>query len=314
MFHIVDGESTGGTLRWAGFSKDDILRWRDALYDGPVPAGLSLRQLSRLRSRFWTNGRTTTDFDERDAALADCADYNQIVLWFGSDCTLCQLDLIQVLSWFREHKKNPIQLSWVLEHGGCLPREKIPEALSKRRPITSHQMALAAKVWKAFRSPSPEPLNRLLKSDLRAIPGLRRAILSMMQEYPWKRDGLSRLERKLLRSVRTRGDTPAAFAVGDVLVRESVGDVLLFDMLRRFVKAPHPLLQYAEPFAGKFGSYQFNSAKLRLTETGLRVLAGKDDNIALNGIDRWIGGIHLRGHRVRWRWDQRVHRVASVPS
>src|SRR2546422_11602165 len=39
----------------AGFRKNgEILPWRDALYTGPVPRGLTLRQLSRLRSRFWT--------------------------------------------------------------------------------------------------------------------------------------------------------------------------------------------------------------------------------------------------------------------
>jgi hypothetical protein len=314
MFHIVDGESTGGTLRVAGFRSGEILVWRDALYTGPVPAELSLRQLSRLRSRFWTKGRSTTEFDKRDVALPHHANHDQIVLWFGSRCTLCQLSLMQLLSWFRERKVNSGRLSWVQEHGGCIPPEKMLAALSSRRPITSSQMALSVRVWKAFRSASPELLNRLLKSDLGAIPGIRRAILWVLQEYPWKRDGLSRLERKLLRSFRTRGDAQAAIAVGAVPTQESVGDLLLFDMLRKFVAARHPLLQYAEPFNGKFNSYQFNSAKLRLTETGRRVLAGKDDHVALNGIDRWTGGVHLRGHRARWRWDPQLHRVASVPS
>jgi hypothetical protein len=25
--------------------------------------------------------------------------------------------------------------------------------------------------------------------------------------------------------------------------------------------------------------------------------------VALNGVDRWIGGVHLRGRQVPWRWD-----------
>src|SRR2546422_4361370 len=83
VLHIVDGESTGGSLRQAGFRKNgDILPWRDALYTGPVPRGLTLRQLSRLRSRFWTR-RSLTEFDRRDAALARHADYEEVVLWFG---------------------------------------------------------------------------------------------------------------------------------------------------------------------------------------------------------------------------------------
>jgi hypothetical protein len=42
---------------------------------------------------------------------------------------------------------------------------------------------------------------------------------------------------------------------------------------------------------------------LRLTSAGAQVLAGDADQIALNGIDRWIGGVHLQGHHVPWRWD-----------
>ena len=45
--HIVDGESSGGSLR--GFlTKPQILEWRDALYDGPVPGNVSLHKLRML--------------------------------------------------------------------------------------------------------------------------------------------------------------------------------------------------------------------------------------------------------------------------
>src|SRR5205823_6404731 len=101
ILHIVDGESTGGALRQAGFLKNgDILPWRDALYTGPVPRGLTLRQLSRLRSRFWT-GKSITEFDKRDAVLARHADYEEVVLWFGPT-SICQLSLVQLLTWFGE--------------------------------------------------------------------------------------------------------------------------------------------------------------------------------------------------------------------
>jgi hypothetical protein len=67
--HVVDGESAGGTLRGAGFRKNgEILVWRDALKTEPIPPGLTLRHLSRLRSRFWTEGKSAAEFDERDPA------------------------------------------------------------------------------------------------------------------------------------------------------------------------------------------------------------------------------------------------------
>lgn len=87
--------------------------------------------------------------------------------------------------------------------------------------------------------------------------------------------------------------------------------MLLFDMLRSFVIAAHPLLRCSQEFSGKIDTWHFNSSMLTLTDTGRRVLAGKADQIALNGIDRWIGGVHLQGNRLRWRWDERAQRIVA---
>ena len=52
---------------------------------------------------------------------------------------------------------------------------------------------------------------------------------------------------------------------------------------------------------------------VRLTDTGARVLAGEADQVALNGIDRWIGGVHLQGHHVPWRWDDGTETIIHLP-
>ena len=72
-----------------------------------------------------------------------------------------------------------------------------------------------------------------------------------------------------------------------------------------------PLLRFAESFNGRFRSYRFNGSKIGITDTGRRVLAGKADHVTLNGINRWIGGVHLLGNRVRWRWDERIQEIVS---
>ena len=312
QLHIVDGESTGGSLRVAGFHKDGyLLPWRDSLDSGPVPRGLTLRHLSRLRSRFWT-GKSTTAFDQRDAALARHADYEEIVLWFGAT-PVCQLSLIQLLAWLGERGRIKQGLSLVSAYGGWLRPEQLLQAYAARQPVTSAQKRLGGRAWLAFCSPSPVALSRLLTTDLRPLPELRDTMSFMLQEYPERHSGLSRLEQKLLRTVQSLGVTAPAFAVGSTSLRtEMVGDGFLFDMLRTFVRARHPLLRFAEPFTGKLDSYQFNGSKITVTDAGQRVLAGKADHVALNGINRWIGGVHLLGHRVRWRWDERLHRMVSA--
>ena len=58
-------------------------------------------------------------------------------------------------------------------------------------------------------------------------------------------------------------------------------------------QGPHPLLRLDRP-----GRPVERTTGVRLTDTGARMLAGEADQIALNGIDRWIGGVQIRLPRV----------------
>jgi hypothetical protein len=79
--------------------------------------------------------------------------------------------------------------------------------------------------------------------------------------------------------------------------RPFLGDTWAFDRLTRMTTAATPLLEDAAP--------------LRLTEAGRDVLNGQADHVALNGIDRWIGGVHLSGTDVPWRWDEGTESVTA---
>jgi hypothetical protein len=41
-----------------------------------------------------------------------------------------------------------------------------------------------------------------------------------------------------------------------------------------------------------------------ITERGQAAIAGAEDFVAKNGIDLWLGGIHLQGREAAWRWDE----------
>jgi hypothetical protein len=41
-----------------------------------------------------------------------------------------------------------------------------------------------------------------------------------------------------------------------------------------------------------------------ITEVGRSVIEGRADHIELNGIDQWLGGVHLKGVKAAWRWDR----------
>jgi hypothetical protein len=53
---------------------------------------------------------------------------------------------------------------------------------------------------------------------------------------------------------------------------------------------------------------------LSITEAGRAVLEGRADRIALCGIDRWVGGVHLRPGDRLWRWDMRARSIVPPQS
>jgi hypothetical protein len=87
-----------------------------------------------------------------------------------------------------------------------------------------------------------------------------------------------------------------------------MGDTACFARMGKMAQGPHPLLSLHPP-----GRPVQRATGLHLTDTGARVLAGQADHIALNGINRWIGGVHLHGHDVPWRWDDGTEAIIHLP-
>ena len=57
------------------------------------------------------------------------------------------------------------------------------------------------------------------------------------------------------------------------------------------------------PRAGGSAAAAFWARRAELTDEGHAVLEGRADLIRLRGIDRWIGGVHLRADIGIWRRD-----------
>ena len=90
--------------------------------------------------------------------------------------------------------------------------------------------------------------------------------------------------------------------------RPFMGDLGVFQLIHRLAAARVPLVAI-EPGAP---GLDFGDRTLRLTEAGREVLGGRQDAVALNGIDEWRGGVHLLGHdRSPWRWDARAKTLVS---
>ena len=174
-----------------------------------------------------------------------------------------------------------------------------------RRPLGRS----AARAWTALRAPDPLRLGSIVRTPSPELRFLGEAFDRLSREYPSTRDGLSLTERRILAAIAEGAETAGAAFVrtGAREARPFLGDTWCFDKMTRFVAAPVPLLD-AEP--GPVARH----TRLRVTDAGRRVLDGQEDHVALNGVDRWIGGVHVKGHEVPWRWNEGTESITAARS
>ena len=293
MLHLTNGDSV--CLGDAGVP-GEVLVWADVLHEGPVPAGLSLEELSEERGRFLQQPGV---FRERDQRLSDFHRHDEVVLWFEHDL-FDQLLLIQLLDWFRTQDRGRTKVTCILtaEYLGPMRPERLASLFPTRRIVTAGEFSLAQKAWKVFRSSDPMEMERFLSSDTRALPHLEAAFRRHLQQFPSVHNGLSRTERQILESAACGIHDPAGLFRAHQSLEEAIflGDTTFFQYIEMLREARFPLLDQ----------------NLWVTPTGYQVLTGARDAVRLNGIDRWLGGVHLEGTVVRWRWDERSGRLTEL--
>ena len=323
LLHVANGTCTTRLIEAAGLSGTTSL-WADPLYGGPVPSGLSDDELVEVRTRYLTGGDATpvdpvNDLRRWRAAVAAHDAYDELVLWFEHDL-FDQLNLLQLLPWIRERLPSGATVSLVCI--GSFPGHPAFKGLGELAPhdlallfgdltrVSHAQYALAARAWDAFRAPTPEALDDLRHGDTTALPFLAPAITRFLQEYPWTRDGLSRSERRLL-ELAADGPIPLGTVFPEMVVEGDVYHVTdrsLVDMAAALSAATLTQLKDAPADGDPAGPL---GATVALTEVGAAVLAARADRVAVAGIDRWLGGVHLHGGEV-WRWDDARQAIAPL--
>lgn len=334
MMHITNGDSAAITLRASGVP-GEVLPWRDVLHEGPVPAGLSLTELSDVRARFIAEQRLGGAYDdvlagfrERDAALAGCTTHDEVVLWFEHDL-YDQLQLLQLLDWFADHERGATRLSLIsigslpgrVTFGGLgeLTTLELAGLFPTRYAVTEAELSLGRTAWHAFRSPDPTAIERVLVGDTSALPFLHAALHRHLEEFPSAENGLSRTERELLTVIKAGSQTLRAVFTAWQATEDTIfmGDTPLWMHLRFLAADPHPLVALADGgsfrMPAEFASPdEFVGQRVVLTDAGRVVLAGQADQIALRGVNRWLGGAHLQAGGPFWRWQtQRQQLVQS---
>ena len=318
--HVTNGDITVDLLRRAGLARAAVA-WADVLHEGPVPAGLDDAGLRRVRAEFLA-GADGTDADEvrrrfeaRDRALAGNR-HGRYVLWFEADL-YDQLQIAQILAALRDLGVAPSRVSLVcigeypgIAHFGGLGQlepGQFPGLLELAAPLTGEALDLGAAAWAALRAPDPSLVGRVAASRSPELRFLGEAFDRLGREYPSTRDGLSLTERRILAATPTDGaPAGAVFArLGEREARPYLGDLFFFRMVARLASARVPLLALDPPGQVVAGT------GLRPTPAGRRVLRGEADHVALNGLDRWVGGVHLHGATAPWRWDEGTESITG---
>jgi hypothetical protein len=320
FLHVANGTCATDLIAASGIP-GALSIWADLLYEGPVPDGLSDEELLDVRRRYLDpTGQYAGTFNDlrvwRQTIEAHDA-YDELILWFEHDL-FDQLNLIQLLTWVRPRVPGRKVVSLVCigsfpGHPGfkglgeLTPHELAP-LLDTRQRVSEAQYTQAEETWRAFRSATPEALDRLRHTETTALPYLAPAVTRFLQEYPSTTDGLSRSERRLL---RLADGGPIALTAAFPRMHEDeqayyITDGSLAELADTLSATSPPLISVDRGGASDRFSLQ---ATVMLTETGRDVLTGTRDRVATCGIDRWLGGVHLQTGPAVWRWDERHERI-----
>jgi len=324
MLHVTNGSIAVSRLHDLGVP-GRIVPWDDVLHEGPVRAGLSEAELRHERAEFlgreWNDVEAIeTGMKVRDEQLATSArDDDEVVLWFEHDL-YDQLHVLQVLSQLRDvgdARRASVSAILADDYLTAQPDAQLSRWFDERRPVSKEAWDAAIAAWAAFRSPDPAGVSGFDHPG--AWPTLRAALSRHLEQFPSVQGGLSRTERQTLDALAD-GPLPlrAAFRDSNYEVEDAIfmGDLGWWYHIRSLITAPQPLVTVVGDAPASFGDPEWwreedPAPRLTLTETGARVLAGEADRIALNGINRWLGGVHLMtlpGEGVStsslWRWDE----------
>jgi hypothetical protein len=320
--HISNGDATD--VPGTGLARR-VIYWRDILHEGPVPE-VAPAELRRIRADYLTSytgaerAAVMRRFTERDQALEAGRD-GEYVLWFEADL-YDQLQIAEILARVADLRvpAGRITLICIGEHPGIArfgglgeltagQLRELPHTSACAR-LTPAALELATRAWAAFRAPAPEGLGAIAAARLGELRFLGEAFDRLGREYPATRDGLSLTERRVLAAVADGApDAGTAFVRAQAReIRPYMGDSRCFARMDRMAEGPHPLLRLDPP-----GRPVQRATPVHLTDSGALVLAGQADQVALNGIDRWIGGVHLHGHHVPWRWDDGTETIIHLP-
>ncbi len=314
MLHVTNGDLTAEKLREADLP-GHVMPWRDVLHEGPLRHGDDDAAFARERAEFiarcgWGDASAVfADLTARDEVFADALSQKEpVLLWFEHDL-YDQLQLVQILERVgRLAPRAPVDLICIDRHPEAesfvgLSQLSVP-ALARLYPtgerVEKAQLALASDAWRVLCDATPEGLADLAELDAAPLPFLPAALTRLIDEYPSERNGLTVTESRACALLAEGARDPTSL-FGDVQSREEapfMGDWSFWRVLDGLATGRVPLVQVVGGGTFRYPPSEssmsvFGRQRLALTEVGATVLDGGCDAVDVNGLDRWVGGVHL---------------------
>jgi hypothetical protein len=324
ILHVHNGDSSAGTA-----GKADIpgshLGWREALVCGSAPGWVSDEEFHRTRAAHLAQAygvefaKAQSELLEQHRALSRFAEHEEVVLWFEHDL-FCQVQLIYLLNWLlnwlakRESTNTRLSLISIDRFPGIadfrglgqLNEAQLESLFPARRLITREQLTLGSRAWRAYSSSDPTEIESLRQSDTSALPFLSSALMKHLQRFPSTRNGLGRIANTALELIEA-GSREFRELFPEFGKREPIygfGDAQFYLEMRRLAEAANPLLVFESGHKTGAMNGELLKTSFKLTDAGRAVLRGDEDFVRLNGIDQWLGGVHLNGKQAVWRWHE----------
>ena len=317
--HIVGGDTAAGSLKAAlRLSHDQLLVNEDPLSCGPAPDTDDLGVWRSTRENFLRDMYVDwPDFSFDDYEYADngllmnakrLGQEDDIVVWAGLGLP-DQLLLAWVIFLFDRLSVDLSKLR-VVQFEKLLPRQRVlsmgelaPEDIRnycpEPRQLDLQDVEELRRTWRVYTSNDPTALSKFVTGGS-PLPVLHRALSQLLYRYPDVRSGVGVWDERLLHYTLEEGPAAArviAYTFGISESPDCVGDQYLF---RRLIGMGN--VELTSPLISVTGSTRtMRGCEVRLTAFGQSVLSGQANNVHENGIDDWIGGVHLRNHSVTFR-------------
>ncbi len=336
FMHLLCGDMSGQILRNSSVP-GDVQVWMEDFIDGPVPRDISEDEWRMVRAEYLASlfsdpaPVNPEHAGRKYERLAEGRNYREVLLWFDA-CMFDQTIMIHLIDRLSRLDLGDAKLSLICPgdfpgfdtfHGfALLTPEQMASLLETRHAISTEEIALARAAWWAFRAPDPTEIEQVLAGDCTALPYLGAALTRFLQQYPSAANGLSRLEGEVLTAVAAgaRDLGTIAARARAMETRPYYHDLTIARSIEELASARIPLLSVSgleEMIAlnsvdkQEQSNREMKKWRVGITEAGRDVLAGRQDHVALNGIDRWLGGVHLQGDEAAWRWDNATHKLVA---